>query len=302
MKLTQLLSVLLILFLSNGYCQSFGAYGAEWFYSEHGDGLAPLNSEYLHSQSALDTLIDGKLTHKLIQTTYKFDGSSISHESIYVYEEADTVFRYKFEESAFKTLYIFNGEIGDTLTLDKPDTLEWTGDTYRLVIDTILHTILDGVPLRKYKTSALDDYSFHNGGYFMDVVGGLDWFFPRAVIFPEEGGPIRCYVSPIVDTTFWNMSCDYRQVNSITENEGSEITVYPNPFSVYATVDFGQLVSENNLILIHDLLGNEVYRNWSNQPSPIKIFRDQLRSGIYVISIILEGNESKKYSTRLIVN
>ena len=160
------------------YGQKFGQPGSQWYYSEHAGGLCPGNCEYLQLESVLDTVINGQTTHKIIRTYYRNTGDTVHYNPIYVYENSDTVFMWSFPKSQFLTTYIFNGNVGDTLTLDAPDTLSWAGPSYRLVIDSISNVTVDGVSLKKFKTSALDDYTFWNGGYFMERIGGLDWFFP----------------------------------------------------------------------------------------------------------------------------
>lgn len=302
MKLAQLLTLITLNIITTSFSQHFGIFGSEWYYSEHGDGLAPLHSEYLHAESVLDTIIEGKTTHKIIQTSHKFDGSSVNYNPIYVYEAADTVFRYNFSLGTFTSLYIFNGEIGDTLLLDKPDTLEWTGETYRLVIDTITTTMLDGVLVKKYKTTALDDYSFHNGGYFMDLAGGLDWFFPRSVIFPEEGGPIRCHRSPIVDTTFWDKACDYREISSIVDQERESFRIYPNPFTDFTTIDLNNLSTQVTKIEIYDVVGHLIYARNLNGEKQIRVNSSELEKGIYLVHVVLENGTTNVYTEQLIVN
>ena len=209
MKQTIILTTILLTFSFSLLGQEFGTIGTQWHYSEHAGGACPGNCEYLHHESVMDTIISGQLTHKITQTYYKHTGDTVNFDPIYLYEQSDTVFMWSFSKSKFLTTYIFNGNIGDTLILDAPDTLSWTDTTYRLVIDTIINLTIDGVPLKKYRTIALDDYTFWNGGYFMDKIGGLDWFFPRAAIFPEAGGPIRCYSDAQIDTSFQSVACDY---------------------------------------------------------------------------------------------
>ena len=171
MKQTIILTSFILSMTINLLGQNFGTIGTQWHYSEHAGGGCSGNCEYLRLESVLDTVISGQTTHKILQTYYRHTGDTLQLDPIYLYEQSDTVFMWSFSKSKFLTTYIFNGNIGDTLTLDAPDTINWTDTTYRLVIDTIINVIVDGVTLKKYGTTALDDYQFYNGGYFMDRVG-----------------------------------------------------------------------------------------------------------------------------------
>jgi hypothetical protein len=217
--------------------QDFGEVGTQWFYNEHPGGACAGNCEYVHLESVVDTVIVGKTTHKIQSTYYRHTGEIDALASIYVYENSDTVFMWDFIQSKFLTTYIFNGNVGDTLILDAPDTVSWAGSTYRLVINSVTTEAVDGIQLKKYGTTAIDSYSFWNGGYFMDKIGGLDWFLPRTVIFPEAGGPIRCYSDLQIDTSFQSINCDQVLYTSIHEPSSSAtIQVFPNPTSDLLTV------------------------------------------------------------------
>ncbi|MDY6801407.1 MAG: T9SS type A sorting domain-containing protein [Bacteroidota bacterium] len=244
MRKNYILAIVFLIVSTNLFGQEFGAVGTEWYYSEHAGGACPGNCEYLHLQSISDTVIDGITVNKITQTYYKHNGDTALLNPIYIYEQSDTVFLYNFSNSKFQTLYIFNGNQGDTLKLDSPpDDMEWTEPTYRLVIDTVITVEVDGIQLKKYGITPLDDYQFWNGNYFMDRVGGLDWFFPRAAIIPEAGGPIRCYIDSQIDTSFQTVDCDYRLISSIFELENKfGVKVYPIPTS-------GQIVIESEMLV-----------------------------------------------------
>jgi len=264
--------------------QNFGVVGTEWHYSEHAQGACPGNCEYLHLKSIADTVIQAKTTHKIIQTYYTHFGDTVLFDPIYAYEQSDTVFGYNFQKARFLTLYIFNANIGDTLTLDAPDTMFLPDTTYRLVIDTIINTIVDGVPLKKYRTLALDYHTFWNGGYFMDRIGGLDWFFPRGVIIPEAGGPIRCYSDVQIDTSFQAIPCDYREILSIPSlSDNKNVRIYPNPSTGKFMVD-GRWNMDDG-IQVFDLFGREVPSHINRHTSYIEVDMSHRPKGVYIIRV-----------------
>ena len=287
-----LLFLLFLLFSSssNLFSQNFGLIGTEWFYSESAEGSCPGNCEYVHFKSVADTIIQGKTIHKITQTYYKFGGDTAILKPLYVYNQSDTTFRYSFSKSRFLTLFIFNRNQGDTLTLDYPPTYlnvsPPPSDTIcRLVIDSVINKSIDGIPLKEYRTTALDGCQFFNYGSFMDRIGGLDWLFPRTAIFPEAGGPIRCYKDSQIDTSFQTISCDYILPTSISEiTHKYEVEIYPNPTSDLITVKTNQKIIKLDL---YDLTGklldttNKLTLDFSNFPD-----------GQYIINILFTTGEN----------
>jgi hypothetical protein len=283
MKQKFILTIILLTITTFLFAQNFGSIGTQWYYSEHASGAAPPNSEYLHFQSVADTVIAGLTTHKIIRTYYKFSGDTVTFDPIYVYEQSDTAFMYDFQKAKFLKIYIFNAQQGDTLTLDFPEPLPWSTDsTYRLVIDTVETVIIDGVPLKKYRTIALDELQFFNGGYFMDRIGGLDWFFPRAAIILEAGGPIRCYSDNQIDTNFQSVACDYRLVTSIDETNAN-FQIFPNPFQNEITIQSDQPVER---IEVFDFTGRTIINS-----RQLNLNLDHVSNGIYILSIYLKSGQ-----------
>jgi hypothetical protein len=282
MKRKILLSMIfaLITGLTNG--QSFGALGTQWYYSEHAQGMCPGNCEYLHLESVYDTVVNGKTTHKIAQTYYRQTGDTVHLEPIFLYEQSDTVFMWSFSKSRFLTTYIFNRNIGDTLTLDAPDTLTWLDSVYRLVIDTIKYEIVDGISLKRYETIPLDDYEFSNG--FMDRIGGLDWFFPRGATILEAGGPIRCYSDSQIDTSFQTVACDYILYSSIDEfSTDKDIEIYPNPASNLLTIKSDKPIDK---IELYDLTGKLL-----KTTRELNIDFSNLPNGQYIVTIYLKTKQ-----------
>ncbi len=279
------LLILTFSFTSSLFGQNFGAVGTEWYYSESAGGSCPGNCEYIHYKSVYDTIIDGKTTHKITQTYYKYGGDTVFLDPLYVYSQSDTTFKYSFSKSRFLSLYIFNKSQGDTITLDSPEDLfTWTDTTYRLVIDTVINVTVNGIALNKYGTTALDDYSFWNGGYFMDRIGGMDWFFPRAATTPEAGGPIRCYSDTQIDTSFQTIACDYILPTSISElTDKYNIEIYPNPTSELISITTSQAV---NKIELYDLTGRLL-----NTTNYLTLDFSKLTVGQYILKIHLKTGE-----------
>lgn len=232
--------------------QDFGSVGSQWYYSGH-NAAPPAYAGYIRFNSIGDTLINAKLSHDLLQSTYNYSGDIVEETHHYVYEESDTIFMYSVAQSKFTVFYIFNRIQGDTLTLDTPDeSLLWIGPTYRIVIDTVSNVIIDGVPLKKYTTTSLGDYSLKS--VYMDRIGRLNWFFPSlGVSIPEGPGNIRCFADVQVDTNFQVYACDYRLSSAIySTDDKSEFRVYPNPSTDDLMIAWNQPVES---IYLFDLAG-----------------------------------------------
>lgn len=278
-------SLFLFLFLNltySAFSQSFGEIGSQWFYTENAEGFCEGNCEYVHLESTQDTIINGKTTHKIEKTYYKFTGDIVQYEPVFMYEESDTVFMWNPSTSQFLTTYIFNGTTGDTLVLDAPGN---ENNSYRLVIDTIIDIEINGIELKKYGTTALDDYQFYFGGYFMDRIGGLDWFLPRSFTIPEAGGPIRCYSDAQIDSSFQDIACDFLQLVNIDEQARKiEIEIYPNPASGMITLKTKGVIEKTNM---YDFNGELVYTTAENEFDVSKF-----KNGIYILEVRMKDGKT----------
>lgn len=288
MKRLNLSVILLVLITLRAIGQDFGAVGTQWYYSGNALGACPGNCEYIHLESVADTTINGKTTHKILHTLYKMSGDSIALNALYVYEEADTVFMWSFTKARFLTTFIFNGSIGDTLTLDAPYEDEWLDSVYRLVIDTVITTVIDGVPLKKYRTTPLDDFFFSYEGDFMDRIGGLGLFFPLGGAFILEiDGPIRCYSDAEVDTSFQSIACDYVLLTSVDDLPGkSDVVAFPNPTTGPLTLSSEQTITQ---VDVFDANGRRVAT--STRPT---LDLSDLPNGQYLLSIhLVDGRQEE---------
>jgi uncharacterized repeat protein (TIGR01451 family) len=85
----------------------------------------------------------------------------------------------------------------------------------------------------------------------------------------------------------------------LLENEIYQIKVYPNPFDEFTTVYFGNNLTENHLLLVHDLLGKEIYRNESVSGEKFELRIDQ--RGIYTVSLYSNFNSTEIFTAKLVV-
>lgn len=85
----------------------------------------------------------------------------------------------------------------------------------------------------------------------------------------------------------------------LQENEIYQIKVYPNPFDEFTTVYFGNNLTENHLILVHDLLGKEIYRNEAVSGEKFELRIDE--RGVYTVSLYSNFNASEIFTAKLVV-
>jgi len=171
--------------------------------------------------------------------------------------------------------------------------------TYRLVIDSVINTSIDGVPLKRYYTTALDGLTFFGDGSFMDRIGGLDWLLPRrAIVHPGVfvAGPIRCYSDAQIDTSFQSIACDSLSLPlslplSISENlNNSNIKLYPNPsFNNLVIENLGQQKNDVR-VEVRDVTGKlELIKN-IGLVEKVTINTSHLPAGLYFVTIKDEQN------------
>jgi len=284
MKCIPFLIWILIALTHSIKAQDFGAIGTSWYYDEHGTGLVPPSSEYLHIQSVSDTVIDGKIAHKLVQSYYRYNGDTVHPVPHYVHQDADTLFLYSFSDSRFLKLLIFNAEPGDTLTLDvTPPT--WDEDTvYQMRIEAVEQVLVDGVALKKYSSVGLPPNPDYGYAQFMDRIGRLDWFTPRGTIILEAGGPLRCYSDAELDTNFLSMACDHRLIVAVNDLENDLLSIYPNPTSDRWSVRSDKAMERIDL---YDAFGRLLQ---STEVQEVDV--TGLATGTYVLHIVFRSGHS----------
>jgi hypothetical protein len=265
---------ILTILLTQHFCltfgQNFAPIGAEWYYTAMAGGMAPTNSEYYHFKCVKDTTINEHSLKKIEITYYRYRGDSVILTPYYFSQSQDTVSLYNPELNKFYKLFMFNTKIGDTLTLDIPyDNFYIEDTTYRVIIDTVIMETYGDTQLKKYVLNQIDDFGWFCG-FYLDIVGGYEWFLPLGkAIIPEENGPIRCYHDNDIEINFVGYDCDKRIINSLSNPIYDEkFIVYPNPtnglvqikselkFNHIEILDYSGkkiLESDKNVININDL-------------------------------------------------
>lgn len=286
MKTLVITLVLSFSFTTTLFSQNFGLVGTEWYYGIKDQSCNSV-CDYVHLKSVKDTIIQGETTFKIIQTYIRDVGDTLYLDPLYVYNQADTTFTYSFVELKFLKLFIFNGNQGDTLTLDYTSIFSGTSSTYRLLIDTVIQKSINGVPLKEYQTTALDGVQFYSEhGSFMDRIGGLDWIFPRQAIIPENVGPVRCYKDAQIDTSFTANACDLLWITAVPEMENNaSFKLYPNPSSNnLVVVNLGQQKSAV-VIELRTIDGKLALTQKASNFEKVIVNTAEIPAGIYFVTV-----------------
>ena len=86
----------------------------------------------------------------------------------------------------------------------------------------------------------------------------------------------------------------------VDENNPAGIRIYPNPFTDHTTISFEQPLTEKHVVVIHNAIGQEVYRNENVIGSSLKIEKGQLGTGVYVL-FVFNSDLQEVFSTKLLV-
>ncbi|NLF42064.1 MAG: T9SS type A sorting domain-containing protein [Bacteroidales bacterium] len=278
MKRKLLLCAALFALTAFAYGQDFGSKGTQWYYNAYNEDYAPGNPDNIYMESVSDTLINGINTHKIIRIQYNQDGQAINLDPYYVVEQDNTVFLYDKKSSDFKTIFIFNASIGDTLTLDYPETFEGQDNvSYRLIIEGIEEVDCNLTGVKKYYTRALDGISFGNDGCFIDKIGGMSWFLPQASTSNDNERQISCFYSDQLSLNFQSSPCK----TSLSTVDGDhieipDVIVYPNPTGGEISIYSSKTYSKSE---IKDMNGNLIITFYDSN-----VNLDELTPGAYILT------------------
>jgi len=88
--------------------------------------------------------------------------------------------------------------------------------------------------------------------------------------------------------------------SGIGENNQYFYSIYPNPFSDYFTINFGEELIENHTIIIQNILGQEIYRIENITGSSLEIKDVKLVIGVYIL-YLFDSDSEELFSTKLLV-
>ncbi len=262
------------------FAHLFGTTGTEWYYNVDPGGSAPENSEYYHFKSVGNEIISGNYCYEIERTYYKYDGTAEELEPYYIAMGARYVYLYNPVKEKFDLLYDFYAKKGDVITLNYPYEMQSENmpDTYRVKVDSVCNETFDGTVFKKFHVIPLDGVGW-SSTWYMENVGGLDWFIPQEISSTKKIGPLRCFHNNSLDIKFVDYDCDYRIVSVPDENMAGNIVVTPNPTK--GIINFTLPDSKLVTLDIYDESGRLLQESSINTKSQVNLSAYQ--NGIYIL-------------------
>lgn len=94
---------------------------------------------------------------------------------------------------------------------------------------------------------------------------------------------------------------DYELSADESTSSEQQVSVYPNPFNDFTTVYFDRILNGDNYVVIYDLLGQEVYRIENMVGANIQISKNQLGTGIYLLTFKENNKNEEIFVSKLVV-
>jgi len=302
--------------------QSFALNGSEWdFCSSSGPvfyqriSKAHMDSTYIHE-------------NKTINVVKAYYSNSLTPEWFHFHVSGDSTFVYTPMENKYTLVFNFSFQLGDTLTLNRYNTLshmhvfgnENDCDTFlTMIVDSVSNVQIGGQTLRFYKLKVVSHCAYIQNAslsYFflneyklaaLEKVGYLtndlnNNIYSSAFIIPEiiDHGFVDTelhfnlsFRSSEFDIDFNNLLvCE---VTSNRNKKANPFQIYPNPIRNNFSIETSDDIYINQ-IKIYNLSGQEVYSEAiSKRQAQINLSLPNLPNGMYVVNIQTElGVMNKK--------
>lgn len=264
---------------STAQTNEFAPVGAKWWYSSYS-----LVTDYEFPQtfeSVAEIMVDGKVCKKILTEPLFID-------SVIIYQNEDTIFRYFPAIDKFKVLINFNVEAGDSYYIfgEKPGGID---SAFIHVVSTEMINI-NGYDLKKQTIET--DGSFGWGEVNIEKIGNSKFFLPIYSIFEIDPSPLRCYEDDSVGLyeTGVVSDCDEIIYDEITEGLTSGIFIYPNPTSNNIYIEIANALEGSTYITdLYDIRGKLIYSKELNTKNTNIFDLGTLNSGIYLMRTYENG-------------
>lgn len=308
-----LLLFILSMQLSNSYAQgeTFAPIGAEWYFDRTGHDYDFWG--YTKSTVIKDSVIDGKTCRIINSMIVQYPGTSKTIDTIQeeaamiVYTTPDTVYYLNKEIERFVPLYIFNVDVGDTISYRTPfamppNFLEFPPEDtiFRILITEVSTTEISGVPLKTVFYTALDKWGFKLSpepeGSYMEKIGSTN--SPLLAHMPLLGytaasNPtyIRCYTDDLVryPASIEHRACDYVEGLNTSISDyllDGHPKIYPNPARDYVTIRNEGGGYSITSVEVYDMVGRKVKTfAFENSDQEQVLFIADLLPGTYILRI-----------------
>lgn len=245
----------------------FAPIGAEWCYGSTGWNKV----HYARYIVTKDTVINGQNCRK-VEGVFTAPGGSDGSDDPgfaytalqFFYTSSDTVFYYNDSFAQFFPLYIFNVNVGDTVTYRTPiiqeDNPNLKDTFFKVVVDKVDTLTIDGEDLRRIWIYPLNNFTFQPNNY-IERIGSTFYMgghtFPNMI--PENAErSLRAYKDDLINYQYTDYSCDHLPTGIERVKYTGKITVYPNPSTGMINISSAMAFSATTKISIIDISGRIV--------------------------------------------
>lgn len=279
---TQLLILLFPFIPILSFSQNWANYNSEWHYNQI-NFFTPPNLSYIKFEAIGDTLINGDSVKIILEENVSF-ADTVS-KKIFMKSDSDKVYLYVPEISAYKLIYDFAANTGDTIEVFCRQAFQ--DSTIKVHVDSISTLDINNNALRVQYVSQIDSEGdeYYMEGEIIENIGWTGFMFPlHAWADPPYGGPLRCFQNDIIGLyKLTEIDCDYVTSTKIISTE-YEIKLYPNPAKNYITVTCPSNIKIQKIELF-DTSGRNL-KTWENMNlSGSKLSIENVIPGIYFLKM-----------------
>lgn len=177
--------------------------------------------------------------------------------------------------------------------------------------DTALYTVVvHSMP----EVTISDDVTIASGETTVLTGGGGETYVWTPTTGLSDPSASSTEASPTETTTYTltvtteNGCTDSEEVTVIIDGQvgindyaDNKISVYPNPFTDFTIVQFDNSLKSQYLIIVTDVLGREVYRNENITDSKVKMRKEELGTGFFLLTIFDEKDKHQVFVEKLLI-
>lgn len=293
----RLLSILFLFNISAAFSQYFAPENATWHYGVDYQ-MPDWSTNMIEGFAKIESIGDSTINNQVC-STLKFENRLFCYfqpDTICVYYSNDSVFFYDTLIQDFQLLYDFNANTGDSWEIKIAGSQDV--DTLNVLVDSTDMIDVNGTQLkRQYVTYSVQyDHEQNERKYnsvIIERIGDISYLlnFEPGHNLVCDGAlyvELRCYEDNVLGFYDRQISsdCEYQGYVGITELNGKQVVISPNPTSKEFRIE--GLEDKSYEIVVYDAYGKLVN---AFQEKEALIVSD-LQSGIYHVQIKLNGEKA----------
>ena len=273
---------------------SFAPLGATWTYSfaDH----VPLSYTYRPFELSVNAeeLFQGRMCGILDLMNVPPYGTwhGFWMDSLFLYEENDSVYFWSPYSQKFQLLYDFTAEVGDSWViggLSVPDHSIYE-DFLTVTVDSIRTLISDGDTVRVWYHE--ESMYFDWGNAIIEGVGSNGFMLPSFGLYESRLGTMRCYNDMESNYQFVHYPCDTVILNPIGVGTGNtleeiRIVLSPNPVEHILQITSSEQI-QDGVLRIFDFQGHLLREEKITVPGSYDV--SKLAAGVYLCNVVLDSH------------